>query len=278
MKQLGKISVYAGLIFWTLLVIAPYVMILLLSLRDNLDIFRDGLGLTGDFQPKNYVDAWSGGSGATGMSTYFINSIITALTAMTVSLGVGTVGAYFSIHFNNKWKERFLQAFVLMSVVPLVLLVVPYYQAYNTLGILNMPVMVGIAYGALTLPTTVLIMQSFYADFPKELIEAAAMDGAGPWRTFGKFVLPLSKGAITAVGMLVLVFVWGETQIGVILLQSPDSQTVPVGLLSFQGQWSANLGAIFAGLAIASFPVIALYLALNKNLSRGIAMGGFGGK
>lgn len=278
MRQLGKFTVYTGLIFWTLLVITPYVMILLLSFRDNLDIFRDGLGLTGKFVPQNYVDAWAGGSGATGMGTYFINSIITAITAMAVSLGVGATGAYFSIHFNKKWRERFLQAFVLMSVVPLVLLIVPYYQAYNAYGILNMPVMVGIAYGALTLPTTVLIMQSFYSDFPTELIEAAAMDGAGPWRTFGKFVLPLSKGALTAVGMLILVFVWGETQIGVILLQSPDVQTVPVGLLTFQGQWSANLGAIFAGLAIASFPVIGLYLALNKNLSRGIAMGGFGGK
>jgi ABC-type glycerol-3-phosphate transport system permease component len=137
-----------------------------------------------------------------------------------------------------------------------------------------MPVVIGIAYGALTLPTTVLIMYSFFTDFPVDLLEAAAIDCTGVWRTYVRIVLPLAKGAVTAVGMLTLVFVWGETQLGVVLLQTGDSQTVPVGLLSFQGQYTTDQGALFAGLSLASIPIILLYLIFHKNVTKGIALGG----
>lgn len=277
-KFLKGASVQIWLVFWTVLVFMPFILILLLSFRNNLDIYRDGLGLTGAFRPENYAVAWRGNASGIGMADYFLNSIIAAGTALAISLTLGVTSAYFSIHFPRKWRERYLRAFMVMQVVPLVLLVIPYYQVYNAWGILNMPVAVGVAYGVLTLPTTVLIMQSFYVDFPKELIEAAALDGAGPYRTFGKMVLPLSVGPITAVAMMALVFVWGETQLGVILLQDIRAMTVPVGLLSFQGQWTTNLGPMFAGLAIASYPIIGLYLIFNRNLIQGVAMGGMGGR
>lgn len=277
-KFFRGLSVQIWLVFWTILVFLPFILILLLSFRNNLDIYRDGLGLTGAFLPGNYAQAWNGASASTGMSTYFVNSIIAATTALVISLTLGVTSAYFSTHFPKRWRELYLRAFMVMQVVPLVLLVIPYYQAYNALGILNMPMAVGVTYGVLTLPTTVLIMQSFYVDFPKELIEAAALDGAGPYRTFAKMVLPLSIGPITAVAMMSLVFVWGETQLGVILLQDTRAQTVPVGLLSFKGQWTTNLGPLFAGLAIASYPIIGLYLIFNRNLIQGVSMGGMGGR
>ena len=119
-----------------------------------------------------------------------------------------------------------------------------------------------------------LILHSFYLGFPGELREAASLDGLGPVQTFVRIVLPLSKGPIVAVGMVNGFFVWGETQLAIVLLQDPESRTIPVGLLDFQGQFSANTGAIFAGLTMATIPLIALYLVFNRSIAKGVALGG----
>lgn len=277
-RILSRGTVQVAAATWSILVIVPFVLIFVLSLRSNADIYANGLGVGGTLRPENYLAAWAGAGATTGMSVYFWNSIVVAVVAMTVNLAAGVTAAYFSTFLSEKWRRRFLNVFVVASVVPLILMIIPFYQVYNALGVLNQPWAVGIAYAVITLPTTILIMQAFYVDFPKELCEAAALDGAGPWWTYLWIVLPLSKGAVTAVSLLVLIFVWGETQVGVILLQDSLAQTVPVGLLSFQGQWTTNLGALFAGLAIASFPIMAIYLIFSKQITKGITMGGFGGR
>ena len=268
----------AGLVGWSALVLVPFVLIVLLSLRSNADIYNNGLGLGGELRFGNYRTAWEGVSSSGGMATYLQNSVIVAVTSLIVTLVAGVTSAYFSTHLRPRRRQWFLRVFVFATVIPLVLMIVPFYQFFNVVGVLNQPVAVGVVYGAIALPTTVLVMHSFFADFPRELLEAAAVDGIGPWRTYVQLVLPLSKGAITAVGMLALIFVWGETQLGVVLLQSPGSQTIPVGLLSFQGQFTSDLGALFAGLSIASIPIMILYLIFNRQVSKGIALGGFGGR
>lgn len=208
------------------------------------------------------------------MADYFRNTAFAAVAALVVSLCVGSTAAYFAAQMRPKARQWFLRVFLLGSVVPFVLIVIPLYQGYNSLGAVNKPVALGIAYGVLSLPTTVLVLSSYYADFPHELIEAAACDGLGQFSAYLRIVLPLSKAAITAVGIVVLVYVWGEAQLGIILLQEPTSQTVAVGMLGFQGEFTSSLGPIFAGLSIATIPVIILYLAFNRFISKGIALGG----
>lgn len=274
---LKRTTVQIALVAWTAMVLVPFALIALLSIRSNADIYANGLGMGTEVRLENYTVAWNGASGTIGMSTYFVNSIVAAFFSLAVAVAAGATCAYFSTFMSRRNRDRLIRIFVVASVMPLVLMIVPLYQAYNAWGLLNQPWAVGVAYGAIALPTTFLILQAFYADFPREIVEAASIDGSGQFRTYLQIVLPLSKGAITAVSMLILVFVWGETQLGVILLQSLDSQTVPVGLLSFQGQWSSNLGALFAGLSIAAFPIMVIYLIFNKQVAKGVAMSGFGG-
>jgi len=107
---------------------------------------------------------------------------------------------------------------------------------------------------ALCLPTCTLILHSFYLGFTGVLQEAAALEGLGLLQTFVRIVLPLSKGPIAAVGMVNGFFIWRETLLSIVLLQSP-SRTIPVGLLDFQGRFSNNMGAIFAGRTLATVPL-----------------------
>lgn len=273
-RVLARLIIQVPLVIWTLVTIVPFVLILLLSVRNNSDQFAHPLGVGGSYQLSNYQRAWHGESGTAGMADYFQNTALAAVTALIVSLGVGSTAAYFATKMGPRARRWFLRGFLLGSVVPFVLILIPYYQTYNTLGILNSPTSLGVIYGVLSLPTTVLILHSYFSDFPDELIEAAVLDGLGEFGAYLRVVLPLSKAALAAVGIVVLVYVWGEAQIGIVLLQQPQSQTVAVGMLSFQGQFTAELGPLFAGLSIATIPVVILYLVFNRFISKGIALGG----
>ena len=117
-------------------------------------------------------------------------------------------------------------------------------------------------------------MHAFFVDFPPELREAAAIDGLGHVTTFTRIVVPLSQSPLLAVSLLNLIWVWGETQIAIVLMQRAASQTIPVGVLTFQSTFQSNLGPIFAGLSLATIPVMVVYLVFNKTISRGVSMGG----
>jgi ABC-type glycerol-3-phosphate transport system permease component len=118
------------------------------------------------------------------------------------------------------------------------------------------------------------VLNAYFTDFPKELVEAAKVDGLGPMGVFLRIVLPLSRGSITAVTLLLIIGVWGESQLAIVMLQDGASQTAAVGILGFVGLYTANYGALFAALTIMSVPIITLYLIFSRYITRGIALGG----
>lgn len=269
-----QLPVQVLLIFWTSLVIVPFVLITLLAFRNQRDIFAYPLGIGGDFVVDNFALAWDGPAGGQGLGVYLLNSAVIVVAAIVVNLVLGVPSAYFSTFLASRARNAFMRVFLVATVVPLVLLVIPYFQMFDAFGLTNSPLALGVAYGVISLPTTVLVLHAFFIDFPVELVEAAELDGLGLAGSFVRIVLPLAKGGIVAVSLLALIFVWGEAQLGIVLLQYPAYQSVPVGVLGFRGQFTVQLGPIFAGLAIASIPIIIVYLIFNRFVSKGIALGG----
>jgi ABC-type glycerol-3-phosphate transport system permease component len=160
------------------------------------------------------------------------------------------------------------------ALVPIVVLILPLFLAADRLGLLDSAVVLGVLYGALSLPTIILILESYFEGFPMELTEAARLDGLSSPMAFVRIVLPLSRGAMVSVSMLVLIFVWSEAQLGVVLLGSPTSRTVAVGMLGFVSMYSSNTAAMFAGLSVAMIPILALYFAFNRQVMSSVTIGG----
>lgn len=274
--KIGRVVVYLAVTFWTLLVVLPFIFVSLFGLKSNTAIFANPLGLF-DFQPiwENYVIAWNAGpSSDATIGVFFVNSAIIAITALVVSLGLSIPSAYYTSFLTRKWNQRILLLVIVGTVVPIIMLVIPYFRAYNSLGLLNNPWATGVVYGALNIPTAFLLMNRFFIDFPREILEAGLIDGLGPIRTLRKLVLPLSKGQIVAVSILNLVFAWTDYQISIVLLISRESQPISVGLLSFIGDFSADYGPMFAGLTIASVPILIIYIIFSRYVTKGIALGG----
>ena len=262
------------LILWTAITLIPFVLIIVLSFRDNSGIYSYPLGIGGTYHPENYVAAWLGPNQDAGMADYFLNTGVAAGIALLLSLVVGSTAAYFATKLGRRMRSAFLMVFVAATVVPFILILVPYFQTFNALSLLNQPWAVGVTYGVLSLPTTVLVLNAYYQDFPRELVEAATVDGLSEFAAYVRIVLPLSKGALAAVGMLTIIYVWGEAQLGIVLLQSPTVQTVTVGMLGFQGKFVSSLGPLFAGLSIATIPIVIIYLVFHRYITKGIALGG----
>lgn len=258
----------------TVLILFPFIFIIILAFKSMLDIYINPLSLNADWVPENFSEAWGGPPGGTGFSVYTKNSAIVALIAIPVSGAVGALTAYFTTLLTPAVRKRFLAIPLMATMLPSIVLLIPFFQIFNALGVLSNPVALGLLYAGLCLPVTILVLHAFFLEFPRELLEAAALDGLNSYRTFTRIVLRLSISPILAVSLLNIIWVWGETQIGLVLLVSRESQTIPVGILTFQSALKANPGPIFAGLTLATIPLALIYLAFHRVINRGISMGG----
>ena len=275
MKALvAKFFAQLGVWGWTVLVLIPFFFIMLFATKDTSDIYGKPLAII--YKPNwgNFSGAWNAGPDEGTIGVWFINTGLLVTTALIVSLVVAVPAAYFTIFLSLKQNRAVMITVLSGTVVPTILLVIPYFKAYNQFGLLNKPIVTGVAYGVLAIPTTFLLMNRFFLDFPREVLEAGLLDGLSNSKIFRKLVLPLSVGQIVSVGILTLIWAWGDSQIAIVLLQSQSAQPISVGMLSFAADFTTNLGATFAGLSMAAIPPIILYVILSKYVTKGLALGG----
>jgi ABC-type glycerol-3-phosphate transport system permease component len=274
MPFIGKAFARTLVWFWTVLVFIPFFFILLFGTKDTNDIYAKPISLIYKPAWKNFSDAWNAGPDGGNIGIWFVNTFLLVTTALVVSLIAAVPPAYFSIFLSPKSSRRVTVAILGGTVVPTILLIIPYFKTFNTLNLLNKPVTAGVVYGVLAIPTTFLLMNRFFIDFPREVLEAGLLDGLSNYKIFKKLVLPLSKGQIVSVGILTLIWAWGDSQISIVLLQNQSAQPISVGMLSFANNFTTNYGITFAGLTMASIPPIILYIILSKYVTKGIALGG----
>jgi ABC-type glycerol-3-phosphate transport system permease component len=274
MTRIGRLVQLAIAIAWSLVVLIPFLSIVLLSFRTQTGIYLSPFGIKGGFAPSNYSVAWNGPAGGVPLYQFLLNSVIAAAVCILVGLGAGSTAAFRIARMDGRSRQRWRRVFLLGALVPVVVLLLPIFVAANRLGLLNSAIVLGVLYGALSLPTIILMLESYFEGFPVELTEAARIDGLSSPMTFLRIVVPLSRGALVSVSMLVLIFVWSEAQLGVVLLGSPASRTVAVGMLGFVGMYSSNTAAMFAGLSVAVLPILVLYIAFNKQVMSSVTIGG----
>lgn len=264
---------YLLLLAWTAITVIPFLSMLLLSLHPTNDIFAHPLGLGGRWVLSNYADAWHGAVGGAPLSTYIVNSLLVALCSLAIGVTCGSLAGYGLARATRGLSNVVSRVMVLALSVPLVVALIPTFELLGKYRLLNSVLGISLVYAAFMTPTIALIMRSVFAAVPKELLEAAKIDGYGEFAALLRVVLPISKGGFISVSLLGLIFVWSEVQFAVVLLTRPQNRTLSVGLLSFQGQFVSNQGAFFAGLVIATFPIVILFLIFQRYVTSGITLG-----
>jgi raffinose/stachyose/melibiose transport system permease protein len=269
-KPKGGIGLTIILALVALVWLSPLVLLVTTALRPLSDFVANGaLSWPQEWTLQNFADAWGVGN----FATTYKNSMFLLILKVPLGVLISAMLAFALAKLRLRFGTAIMFAVFLGLTIPIYITIVPVFVLLRTMGAIDsVPGLVG-PYLAFGIPFEVLVLQSFFRQLPDELIEAAKMDGAGPWRIFFTLILPLSTPALVTVLILDAVSTWNEFLFALILLSSDANKTIPVGLLNFQGQFSNNNTGLAAGILIAVVPILIAYIFLQRWIVGGLTAG-----
>ncbi|MGC4151628.1 MAG: carbohydrate ABC transporter permease [Propionicimonas sp.] len=204
---------------------------------------------------------------------YFGNTLLIAVVGTAGTLLSSSLAGYALARFRFPGRGALLAALLLTLMVPVHATLIPQYVVFRDLGWLNsaLPIIVPMLFGT---PFASFFFRQYFLTLPAELEDAAAIDGAGPWRTFFRIIVPLSGPAYLALGLLTFVGLWNSFFINSIYLAKQSSWVLTQALQSLIGRYTAQYGAIMAGVVLTSLPILIAYLFLQRWIVRGVSMTG----
>lgn len=230
----------------------------------SLDNFRTMFGL-GDEQV------------AIPVADYFSNSMIIALTSTVIALAIGTAGGYSFARFRFPIKNGLFLGLMLSRAVPGIALSLPVFILWSKLGIIDAKLGLIVVYVALNIPFTIWLTDGFFRQIPKELSEAAQVDGCTRWQAFWKIEFKLAGPGVAAAGVFAFLTSWNEYALASQLTRSTDSKTLPVGLMDFTSQFTLDWAGMCAMAVIIIVPALVLTYIVQKHLIAGLSFGGMKG-
>jgi multiple sugar transport system permease protein len=221
----------------------------------------------------NYLRAF----GDQPLLVYMANSALVALGATALSLLVSAAAAYAIARLNLKHRQLILTAIVASSMFPLVTLLVPIFETMRQLGLLNTYAALLLPYVVLNLPVCTLVLVSFFQGIPRDLENAAMIDGCTRLGALVRVVVPLAAPGVFTAGILAFVNAWDEFLLALSLNSNPAMRTLPVGITLYQGEFSFPWPIISAALIVAIVPVAVLIAAFQERVVGGLTQGGLKG-
>lgn len=267
------IPIQLVLLAWAVVQLYPVFYMFINGLKTEAQFAQNSFSIPLRPVFEQWAEVWRGGRVAIPIATYFVNSVIVTAGGVLLTSVVATMAAYSVAKFRYRGK-RVVEAFLLATLaIPIHATLVPVFVMLGEFGLRNSHVGLIFVYTAFWIPFTAIVMRATFFSFPNELIESARMDGAGEFRIFGQIVVPISRGALSSLAIVNGVGMWSELLYAFILMNRPETRTLTVGLLSFKGEYVVQWTQIFAGLSIASLPMIVLYIFFQKNITKGMTIG-----
>ncbi len=200
-------------------------------------------------------------------------SIVVSGATTIVGLSLAVTAAYALSRFRFPGKDAGMQTLLVTQMFPATLMLVPLYRLLQTLGLLDSWGGLVLVYSTSSLPFCVWMLKGYFDTIPRELEEAAVMDGASPWQVFTRVVLPLARPALAVTALFSFMTAWNEFILAATLINDAARFTLPVALQQYVGEWKTEWGHFAAGALIVSAPVMALFFALQKFLVGGLTAG-----
>jgi len=251
-----------GLLLVLLFFGAPLVWVLSLSLRNSEEVLTPGLNPVPDSPTlDNYGEVLKSAQ----FPQFLLNSLIFALIGAVGAMLVAAPAAYAFSRMDFRGRRALLVGVLALQMISPLVVAFPLYRYYASLGLLDSRLATGMIYVAILTPLATWTLKGFFDGIPRELDDAARVDGASRFRAFRSVELPVARSGITAVFVLTAILAWGEFVIPYVLLSEPTSLPISVGILNFQGTYATNAtGILAAGGVLAILPAILLFIALQR--------------
>jgi multiple sugar transport system permease protein len=248
----------------------PFYWLVNVSLKTGADLSQADL-----FPPNPTLDNYSSVFENADFTAALRNSVIVTAITTTLALIVGSFAAYALARLRFRHKFLILAVILSISTFPLIAIAAPIFKLWNDIGLYDTYLGLIIPYLTFALPLCIYILVSFFRQIPKELEEAALVDGATHFQAFRKVVLPLAAPGLVTAGLLTAFFVWNEFLLAVTLTSSPDAFTVPVAVANFTGSqdFEVPLGTISAASVVITIPLVLLVIIFQKRIVAGMTAG-----
>jgi multiple sugar transport system permease protein len=272
-RRLNQIAGALVVCFITAIILMPLFWMISFSLRTNTDLLASPSIIPTRPTLRNYVDFWD----VAPFETFFRNSLIVSLCTVITTLSVATPAGYALSRFAFRGRQAVGATLIFMQILPGYVLIVPMYLLARELGLFNSLQGLVLVYTGLSLSFAILLSRGFFGQLPRELEEAARVDGASNFQSFRHIALPLIRPGLLALATFVFIGAWEEFVLALTLTTRSDVRTVPIGVSYFFEQYQSNYTGLMAASIVSIVPVLILFFAVGRGFVRGIASGGVKG-
>ncbi|HEV8635298.1 MAG TPA: carbohydrate ABC transporter permease [Chloroflexota bacterium] len=265
----GELVRYAFVTLFTAIVGYPVLWMVFHSFKSKFEMYSNAWGLPAQVYWENYVQAWR----IARFGTYIFNSLIVSIGTVAVVLVVASLAAYAFSKFRFPGSRVSFYLFVFTLIVPHQVTIIPLYAVVVGLGLSNTYLALVLPYAAGGLPLSIFLLRAFFDSVPREIEEAARVDGCSDFAAFLRVVLPVSGPGLATVTILQFLGAWNEFLLALIFIRSPALRTIPLGLQAFFFEYAVEWGYLFAALSMATVPVVVVYVLMQRQFIQGLTAG-----
>ncbi len=279
-KRFASWGTWLATFLLMLVMCLPGLWVVLSAFRPNREILaKPAVWIPQDLSFANFgmIFGLGGNQVAIPVLSYFSNSMIIATTSTVIALLVGMSGGYAFARFRFAGKNSLFLGLMLSRAVPGIALSLPVFMIWSKLGLIDAKAGLILVYVALNVPFTIWLIDGFFRQIPKEMSEAAQVDGCTRWQAFWKIEFPLARSGIASAGVFAFLTSWNEYALASQLTRSTDSKTLPVGLMDFTAQFTIDWAGMSAMAVIIIVPALFLTFLVQKHLIAGLTFGGVKG-
>jgi arabinogalactan oligomer/maltooligosaccharide transport system permease protein len=270
-----RLAAHAGLIVLVAIVLYPVLLVLRIALEPGRQLAMSASPLPQHVSVSHFVELFTqrGGHGELLFPRDTLNSLLIAGATTIVGVVISCTAAYALSRFRFPGRKAGLTTFLVVQMFPATLLLIPLYVVLDRLGLLNSSVGLVLVYSTTSIPFCVWTLKGYFDTLPRELEEAARIDGASPWMIFRRIILPLARPGIAVTALFSFMTAWNEFIMAATFMTDESRYTLPVLIQSTVGEHTANYGLFAAGAVVTSIPVMVAFYVLQKYLVGGLTAG-----
>ena len=272
-SRLIRAAVPALGLFWLVVTTLPFIFVVMTSLKSQQETFSGSVwSLPEKLNFENYLAVLNG-----GFWTYLRNSVFVLVTSIILILVISSMAAYAFARLRFRLNKPLFGLIVAGMIVPIHITLIPIYLLIRNVGLYDTPFALIGPYVATALPVSIFILTEFMRQIPKELEEAAKLDGCGAFGIFWKVFLPLSGPGLSTVAIYNSIGLWNEFIFAYVLTSSTGTRTLPLAIWDYQGQYTSNIPAILAVVTLTSLPLVVAYAFGQEKIVKGMMAGSLKG-
>lgn len=251
------------------LFVFPLFMILINSFKSRIEIVRNPIALPTDWSWSNYTEAFT----TMNFTSALTNSLIVTVLSVILILVFSSALAFFLVRWKWKMNNIIFMVLIASMIIPFQAIMIPFVSLYGNIGLLNSKWSLIYFYLGFGISLSTFMYHGFVKGVPKEMDEAALIDGAGKVRLFGQIIFPILKPITTTIAILDVLWIWNDFLLPSLVLVSPEDRTLPLSTFYFFGKYTSNYGVAMAALVLSMIPVVIFYIAMQRQIIEGVVEG-----